>query len=587
MRAHERLAELLTDPTEGARHLARSSDRPDAAAAQIVEDAATVAGARGAIVEAAELADQALCLTPVDAVDDRDRRTVVAARAHLRNVDTNRAHALATDLLHRATDGGRAAALVLLSDVEDARGDPERAIELRKEALAAADGLPSLRVETHLWLAHVLPFTDSVAAGDRHAVTALELAEALDDDALRIAALGTLAWGRYRAGLPGALELVDRALDLVHPGLDASLRRDLALGAVNSLVWSHELDRARSLVEAVDAEWSERDELRSADVQWCLGKIAFHAGRFDEAADHAARAREIRQQYMPDERELAGPVWLVALIAVHRGELDRARELVELNRPAAQRSIDRSGDDGVLGLVELWSGKPGTAVELFEAADVERRTNGVDEPSMFWWRGDYVEALLALGRVDEAEIVLDAWEVKAAELGRNAVLAHAARCRGLVAAARADVDGSLAQLERAGALHEAAGDPFGRARAMLALGTVRRRARRRTAAREALTVALAGFAACGAASWAAKARAELGSIGGRTRVEGLTPAEGRIATLVSEGRTNREVAATLFLTERTVATALTRIYGKLGVRSRTELALALSRTRQEDERAKT
>ena len=63
-----------------------------------------------------------------------------------------------------------------------------------------------------------------------------------------------------------------------------------------------------------------------------------------------------------------------------------------------------------------------------------------------------------------------------------------------------------------------------------------------------------------------------GTIGGRTRIEGLTPAEGRIAALVAEGRTNREVAAALFLTEHTVATALTRVYRKLGVRSRTELA---------------
>jgi DNA-binding CsgD family transcriptional regulator len=72
-----------------------------------------------------------------------------------------------------------------------------------------------------------------------------------------------------------------------------------------------------------------------------------------------------------------------------------------------------------------------------------------------------------------------------------------------------------------------------------------------------------------------KARGELGRIGGRTRQEGLTGAERRVASLVAEGRTNREVAAALFLTERTVASHLTHVYAKLGIRSRTELARRL------------
>jgi DNA-binding CsgD family transcriptional regulator len=101
---------------------------------------------------------------------------------------------------------------------------------------------------------------------------------------------------------------------------------------------------------------------------------------------------------------------------------------------------------------------------------------------------------------------------------------------------------------------------------------VRRGARQRRAARETIEAALEGFEDCGAAGWAENARSELGTIGGRRRIEGLTPAEGRIAALVAEGRTNREVAAALFLTEHTVATTLTRVYRKLGIRSRTELA---------------
>jgi DNA-binding NarL/FixJ family response regulator len=130
-------------------------------------------------------------------------------------------------------------------------------------------------------------------------------------------------------------------------------------------------------------------------------------------------------------------------------------------------------------------------------------------------------------------------------------------------------------LEHAVALHEAVGDPYGEARAQLALGVARRRAREKRAARAAVAAALAGFESLGAATWSERARRELGSIGGRTASDGLTAAERRVATLVAEGKTNHEVAAALFLAERTVASHLTRVYAKLGVRSRTELARRL------------
>jgi DNA-binding CsgD family transcriptional regulator len=87
--------------------------------------------------------------------------------------------------------------------------------------------------------------------------------------------------------------------------------------------------------------------------------------------------------------------------------------------------------------------------------------------------------------------------------------------------------------------------------------------------------ALTGFEALGAASWAAAARAELARIGGRERIEGLSPSELRVAELVADGLTNREIAAALFLGERTVASHLTHVYSKLGLRSRSELVRRL------------
>jgi DNA-binding CsgD family transcriptional regulator len=211
-------------------------------------------------------------------------------------------------------------------------------------------------------------------------------------------------------------------------------------------------------------------------------------------------------------------------------------------------------------------------VDWFEEAAGTTARLGWRDASKRWWLSDHVEALLELGRVDEAVRLLDEWEADARRLERDWMLAHATRCRGLVAAARGAVDEAASLLEQAINQHERVGDRFGRARALLALGVVRRRERQKRAARDAMDAALAEFEELGAATWIEKARAELGRIGGRTRTEGLTPAEQRVAALVAEGRTNREVAAALFVGESTVETHLSHVYAKLGLRSRAELA---------------
>jgi DNA-binding NarL/FixJ family response regulator len=135
------------------------------------------------------------------------------------------------------------------------------------------------------------------------------------------------------------------------------------------------------------------------------------------------------------------------------------------------------------------------------------------------------------------------------------------------------VDGALEAFDEALGEHERVEAPFERARTLLARGSVLRRVNRKRAAREALGEALGELERLGAAVWTERARRELARIGGRSPATGeLTPSERRVAELVAEGRTNREVAAALFLTERTVETHLTHVYAKLGVRSRTELA---------------
>ena len=113
-------------------------------------------------------------------------------------------------------------------------------------------------------------------------------------------------------------------------------------------------------------------------------------------------------------------------------------------------------------------------------------------------------------------------------------------------------------------------------RTLLGRGLLERRAKQKRAAREAIAAGVAIFEKLGARAWERRARAELGRIGGRAAArDALTPAEQRVAELVIEGRTNREVAAELVLSPHTVESHLRSAYRKLGIRSRVELARRL------------
>ena len=227
----------------------------------------------------------------------------------------------------------------------------------------------------------------------------------------------------------------------------------------------------------------------------------------------------------------------------------------------------------VLGLVALWSGDPSVALDRFAEADRQAATLGWGEPSLRWWTPDHVELLLVHGRVDDAVDLLDVWATDATRTARERVLADVTRCRGLVAAAsgddprlRSSCSGRRSPNMPRSETRSAA--PARSWRSVPSGGAPGRRARPARRQRPRWK----RFESLGATCWAERARAELGRIGGRTRAEGLTAAERRVASLVAEGRTNREIAAALFLGERTVASHLTHIYAKLGVRSRTELA---------------
>jgi DNA-binding CsgD family transcriptional regulator len=565
---HMRIAEIVEDPLLRARHLALSRDKPDADVARVLDDGARLAADRGASAVAAELAEQALRLTPVDGRDERHRRALAAARAHHAAGEWTRAQTIATDLLAETEIGPwRVEGLVLLADLESA----DRSAAMLEEALREAASLPALQAVIHCRLAWATRFKN----GSEHIRAALELAEQLEDDVLRARARAVqaiLGWFAGDAKTPQDLPAL--AHDFATAVGGEQLVQEATLAVVNTLAPSSTRDEARAFFEREHQEWRERDEPRSARALWGLSWVEFWAGRWKIAAAHAASAHDISIQYGLEVPQDHLPI---AVIAVHRGQFELAREHSEraLRLAEEQFVFHPPQHMAILGLVALWTGDRSAAAEWLGKADRRAAELGWGEPSVRWWSADYAEMLLELGRIDEAVRVVDVWEADGTRIGREWVLAHVTRCRGLVAAAQEAIDEAASLLQQAVAQHEEVGDPFGRARALLGLGIVRRRARQKRAARVAISDALGGFEQLGAATWVEKARAELGSIGGRRREEGLTAAELRVAALVAEGQTNREVAAALFLGERTVASHLTHIYAKLGVRSRTELARRL------------
>jgi DNA-binding CsgD family transcriptional regulator len=565
---HGRIAAVVTDPVLRARHLALATDEPDPAVAAALDCAATVAGGRGASATAAELAEAALRLTPAAEVGQRHRRALAAARAHRASGEWTRARTIAGELLQDSRLGPlRADVLLFLAGLEGL----DRAVTLLEEAFHEATSRPGLQSAIQCRLAWSARFGQGFDRALEHARASLELAEEVDDDALRVEALDMMTFLGSVVGDPDSTAYAERAREIASATGNEQLVRRARFTLLETIKTS-DPGAAVALLEREYEESRERDDLSAARALESLAWAQLWAGRWELAAEHAERAYDLTTQY---GLEVPWAHLPIAVVAAHRGRFALAREHSEraLQLGEEQFGLHTPVHLGTLGVVALQSGDPQTAMRWFAEAEAVTTRLAWRNASRRWWVADQIEALLALDRVDDAVRVLDLWE-KDRQAGDGRVLAHVTRCRGLVAAARGDVADAVALLEDAVAQHEQVADTFGHARALLALGIVRRRERRKRVAREAISAALDGFEQLGAATWIERARAELGRIGGRAREEGLTAAERRVATLVAEGRTNREVAAALFLGERTVETHLSHAYAKLGVRSRTELARA-------------
>jgi DNA-binding CsgD family transcriptional regulator len=252
-----------------------------------------------------------------------------------------------------------------------------------------------------------------------------------------------------------------------------------------------------------------------------------------------------------------------------REHVDRA---VEVSR---ELGLDEHADwqaAVALGLLELGLGHPADAVRHLEAGVCDER--GALIPGVARGHGDLIEAYARSGDAERARAALAEWEPRVRVVERGWALAVCARCAGLLA----EDDRLDEHFEEALRRHDESPVPFDTARTQLAYGERLRRAHRRVDARGHLRKALASFDRLGARPWAERARAELAASGERLRkrdpyaAEELTAQELQVALVVAGGATNREAAAQLFVSPKTIEAHLGSIYRKLGVRSRTELA---------------
>jgi DNA-binding CsgD family transcriptional regulator len=309
-----------------------------------------------------------------------------------------------------------------------------------------------------------------------------------------------------------------------------------------------------------------------AQVECLLGDLPAARRHADEGCELAAAAgQETVQAYL-----LAVRAWADA----HTGQVDDARGSAVQALAMAGRVGGRPAEQfarAALGLLELSIDHPAAAATWLEPLVEHARAEGIVEPGATRFVPDRIEALLATGRVEEAAELLDWYAANARRLERPSALAAANRCEALLAAAHGDGAAALTAFEQALERHADLPLPFERARTLLAYGGAQRRAKQRRAARATLAEADRAFTRLGMPLWAARAQTELRSIGGRSSRPGeLTPTERRVAELAADGQTNREVAAALYLSPKTVEFHLRNVFRKLRLDSRHELARALS-----------
>jgi DNA-binding CsgD family transcriptional regulator len=530
---------------------------------------------------AVRLADAAFRLTPPDQPSAIAEHGLALARYAAMAGDVERAAKTAEQLLgFDLHSRDRARVLV------EASGFPVDVEIVEKrcvEGLSLEGVDPATAAALHRSLATAYELEGRLRNASTHLTHAIREAERAADGYALVAGVSQLGRVRFLLGHGIDMDLMRRGLE--RESADPYLFFSSASSSLaDQLRWSDELDAARSIYERLRARAAGIEaDLAQVAILLQLADLESRAGRW-----HAVRAFAVEAEELNEEtgRDVWAPLPRLyrALADIHAGRFDAARA-------GAKRSLDEFHAhrcpfpavhaESVLGFSELAAGRPDEAVRHLSPLPTRLDAMGVRDPGYFWLVPSLIEALVEVDRLADASNEIERLERLARPLRRHRALAAAERGRALVALAEGQLGDAIDACERALAHHERFPDVLARAETLLTLASAYRRTRRRREARETLGEALCVFEDRGAPLWAKKATAELARIGGRTASgTDLTETEERVAALVAEGLTNDEVAGRLFITSRTVEGHLSRIYAKLGVRSRVELALRVSKGEQ-------
>jgi DNA-binding CsgD family transcriptional regulator len=581
--AHRALADALPDRDADRRawHVAVAAVGTDANAASALAQAATRARARGAYAVAATAFERAAHLSADD--DARGMLLFEAANAAWSGGMAERAAAWLAQAEQLAPDRERLVEIDHLRGRIATRRGPvtEGYAILAAGAERAAQSDPDLAVTMLAEAVDACFFSGDARAMARAAERARELLPA--ESSVRSRFLATITRGMALvfggdgetgiAAIRDSVALAERSPELREE--DVALLPWLVMGPL----WLRETHSGEVLIAAAIED--ARAETALGVLPWLLNRIARgHAATESWAAaeveyDEAMRLARETGQHVERAAAMAGLAWLEA----RQGRDTRCR-----SHAAEGKALCRELGVGLyegwairaLGELELGSGRPQAAVEQLERHEDRIAELAIADVDL-WPAAELVDAYLRLGRRSDAGAAAARLEAAARRKGQPWSLARAERCRGMLAE-----DSFEHHFEEAVRLHELTPDVFELACTRLAYGARLRRTRQRRRAREELRGALEIFDRLGAEPWSGLARGELSASGESARrrdpstVDELTPQELQIAQLLAGGKTTREAAAALFLSPKTIEYHLRSIYRKLGVKSRPELAQALT-----------
>ncbi|MEU9290890.1 AAA family ATPase [Streptomyces sp. NPDC048275] len=562
-------------------YLAAAAPGPDeSVAARLVTDARQ-ARQRGALAAAAPAWHRAAELSPDPA--DAARRLFEAARDAFYGGTTRDAAQWCEQALAHSQDP------LLTADIELLRGqactwlgNPGRAHQLLVGAARAVESVDRSRA-CQLYGAAVVPATmDGQMRGACDiAARCEELADGTRGTQRRHAAVmrarAQALGGDVREGRRALLALLEETRG--RPGPE---ERQATMEIAQGLSWTGDRDLARRVLDTA-IEGMRRDNSPALLPYALLGRCEVEMwSRWPMARADATEALRWAEEF--------GHLAMTGYALVQLARLDALRgDFADCERRVAQYERWCGGRlrgltlfaRGALGTSALAAGDPEAARTHLEAAFAMADRMGLVNPSLMPWVADLAEACLRTGAREGAIAVADWLRERDAATGLAWPAAAHARCRVMLAHSAEEAADWLAVAERAHADKEMA---FERARTRLVGGAVLRRFRRPSAAREPLLFAQRTFTALGAVPWAVRAAAEVAATGHRTAVHGnepppvalLTPQELQVARAIGEGLSNVEAAASLFLSRKTIEAHLTRVYRKLGVRSRSDLARCLA-----------